>query len=208
MDRDLSEAKNRVRALETELDAAAQEKIRFQRDVKDNTRAHHRERDRSDDPAKVSNLASLIAALQLTTSLLDATNASCVAALLPGLQNLGFGFEHRSSTICRLDPDLEVIEKRVLPTTIARSARKTSKVQRPGDQNFQLSSMSLWRRLWAPWCVSPTAFSRADRALSNVGYDPQQGRISKRKPKTSFPATWSVDKNRLAQFLVLLLSAC
>ncbi len=133
VDRDLSEAKNRVRALETELDAAAQEKIRFQRDVKD-TRGRIIEMERSDDPAKVEQLSELNSRLSsLTTSLLDATNAEPeLAAQLPGLQNQALALSTElnnlqaqiqtlegdlKSELLPLDDQLEALEKQVKTKT-------------------------------------------------------------------------------------------
>jgi chromosome segregation ATPase len=133
VDRDLNEAKNRVRALETELDAAAQEKIRFQRDVKD-TRGRIIEMERSDDPAKVEQLSELNSRLSsLTTSLLDATNAEPeLAAQLPGLQNQALALSTElnnlqgqiqalegdlKSELLPLDDQLEALEKQVKTKT-------------------------------------------------------------------------------------------
>lgn len=133
VDRDLSEAKNRVRALEADLDAAAQEKIRFQRDVKD-TRGRIIEMERSDDPAKVEQLSELNSRLSsLTTSLLDATNAEPeLAAQLPGLQNQALALSTQlndlqgqiqalegdlKSELLPLDDQLEALEKQVKTKT-------------------------------------------------------------------------------------------
>ena len=133
VDRDLNEAKNHVRALEAELDAAAQEKIRFQRDVKD-TRGRIIEMERSDDPAKVEQLSELNSRLSsLTTSLLDATNAEPeLAAQLPGLQNQALALSTELNNLqgqiqtlegdlkrelIPLDDKLEALEKQVKTKT-------------------------------------------------------------------------------------------
>ena len=80
--------KENLEAMGRRVDAAAQEKVRFQRDVKD-TRSRIIEMERSDDPDKEEQLRELNSRLSsLTTSLLDATNAEPeLAAQLPGLQN-------------------------------------------------------------------------------------------------------------------------
>jgi len=147
VDRDLSEAKNRVRALEADLDAAAQEKIRFQRDVKD-TRGRIIEMERSDDPAKVEQLSELNSRLSsLTTSLLDATNAEPeLAAQLPGLQNQALALSTQlndlqgqiqalegdlKSELLPLDDQLEALEKQI--------KTKTSEIKTFGEQ---LASMT------------------------------------------------------------------
>jgi len=111
VEHDLTDAKNRVRALEADLDAVAQEKVRFQRDVKD-TRNRIIEVERSDDPDKVEQLSELNSQLSsLTTSLLDATNAEPeLAAQLPGLQNqvlaLSTQFNDLQGQIQALEGDL------------------------------------------------------------------------------------------------------
>ena len=112
VEKDLTDAKNRVRALEADLDATAQEKVRFQRDVKD-TRNRIIEVERSDDPDKVEQLSELNSRLSsLTTSLLDATNAEPeLAAQLPGLQNqvlaLSTQFNDLQGQIQALEGDLK-----------------------------------------------------------------------------------------------------
>lgn len=100
VEHDLAAAKNRVRSLEADLDAATQEKSRFQRDVKE-TRGRIIEMERSDDPAKVEQLSELNSRLNsLTTSLLDATNAEPdLAAQLPGLQNQALALSTQSNDL-------------------------------------------------------------------------------------------------------------
>ncbi len=129
VERNLTEAKNRVRALEADLDATAQEKARFQRDVKE-TRSRIIELERSDDPGIAEQLAQLNSRLSsLTTSLLDATNAEPdLAAQLPGLQNQALALNtelnsllgriqtlegDRDREIMPLEDQLEALEKQI-----------------------------------------------------------------------------------------------
>lgn len=142
VERNLTEAKNRVRALEADLDAAAGEKVRFQRDVKD-TRSRIIEMERSDDPNKAAQLGELNSRLSsLTASLLDATNAEPeLAAQLPGLQNEALSLStalndlhgqiqalenDRKNELLPIDEQLEALEKQI--------KTKTSEIKSFGEQ--------------------------------------------------------------------------
>lgn len=142
VERNLTEAKNRVRALEADLDAAAGEKVRFQRDVKD-TRSRIIEMERSDDPNKAAPLGELNSRLSsLTASLLDATNAEPeLAAQLPGLQNEALSLStalndlqgqiqalenDRKNELLPIDEQLEALEKQI--------KTKTSEIKSFGEQ--------------------------------------------------------------------------
>ncbi len=133
VERNLAEAKSQVRALETDLDATAQVKARYQREVKE-TRSRIIEMERSDDPAMLEQLEQLNNRLgNLTNSLLDATNAEPeLAAQLPGLQNQALALSTElndlqgqiqaleadmKSELLPLDDQFEALEKQIKTKT-------------------------------------------------------------------------------------------
>ena len=208
VDRDLNEAKNHVRALEAELDAAAQEKIRFQRDVKD-TRGRIIEMERSDDPAKVEQLSELNSRLSsLTTSLLDATNAEPeLAAQLPGLQNQALALSTELNNLqgqiqtlegdlkrelIPLDDKLEALEKQV--------KTKTSEIK-TFEEQLEPMATALGAQVEKARPLSPELtelYQKLDMILSKVDFKAE----AKNDVSSSLGA---VDKTASRNFYVLLL---
>jgi Chromosome segregation ATPases len=208
VDRDLNEAKNRVRALESDLDAAAQEKIRFQREVKD-TRGRIIEMERSDDPAKVEQLSELNSRLSsLTTSLLDATNAEPeLAAQLPALQNQALALSTQlndlqgqiqalegdlKSELLPLDDQLESLEKQI--------KTKTSEIKSFGEQLAPMAK-ALGAQVEKSRPLSPDLtelYQKLDMILSKVDFKSQA-----KEDVSSNLGT--VDKTASLNFYVLLL---
>ncbi len=208
VDRDLSEAKNRVRVLEADLDAAAQEKSRFQRDVKD-TRGRIIEMERSDDPDKVERLVELNSRLSsLTTSLLDATNAEPeLAAQLPALQNQALALSTQlnelqgqiqalegdlKSELLPLDDQLEALEKQI--------KTKTSEIKTFGEQLTPMAK-ALGAQVEKARPLSPELtelYQKLDMILSTVDFKAQA-----KEDVSSNLGT--VDKTASLNFYILLL---
>lgn len=208
VDRNLSEAKSRVRVLEADLDAAAQEKIRFQRDVKD-TRSRIIEMERSDDPAKVEQLSELNTRLSsLTTSLLDATNAEPeLAAQLPGLQNQALALSTElndlqgqvqaleadmKSELLPLDDQLEALEKQI--------KTKTSEIKSFGEQLAPMAK-ALGAQVEKARPLSPELtelYQKLDMILSKLDFKAEaKGDVASN--------LGAVDKTASLNFYVLLL---
>ncbi len=208
VDRDLSEAKNRVRSLEADLDAAAQEKVRFQRDVKD-TRGRIIELERSDDPDKGERLVELNSRLSsLTTSLLDATNAEPeLAAQLPGLQNQALAFSTQfndlqgqiqaleadvKNELLPLDDQLEALEKQI--------KAKTTEIKTFGEQLVPMAK-ALGVQVEQARPLSPELtelYQKLDMIISKVDF-----KAEAKNDITSNLGT--VDKTASLNFYVLLL---
>lgn len=208
VDHDLSDAKNRVRALEADLDAASQEKIRFQRDVKD-TRGRIIEMERSDDPDKVGQLSQLNSRLSsLTTNLIDATNAEPeLAAQLPGLQNQALALStqlndlqgqiqaleaDRKSELLPLDDQLETLEKQI--------KTKTSEIKTFAEQLAPMAK-ALGAQVEKARPLSPELtelYQKLDMILSKVDFKAQA-----KEDVSSNLGT--VDKTASLNFYVLLL---
>jgi chromosome segregation ATPase len=208
VDHDLTDAKNRVRALEADLDAASQEKTRFQRDVKD-TRGRIIEMERSDDPAKVEQLSELNSRLSsLTTSLLDATNAEPeLAAQLPGLQNQALALSTQlndlqgqiqalegdlKSELLPLDDQLESLEKQI--------KTKNSEIKSFGEQIGPMAR-ALGVQVEKARPLSPDLtelYQKLDMILSKVDFKAQ----AKEDVSSNLG---NVDKTASLNFYVLLL---
>ncbi len=208
VDHDLSDAKNSVRALEADLDAAAQEKVRFQRDVKD-TRGRIIELERSDDPDKGDRLVDLNSRLNtLTTSLLDATNAEPeLAAQLPGLQNQALALSTQfndlqgqiqalendlKSELLPLDDQLEALEKQI--------KTKTSEIKTFGEQLAPMAK-ALGAQVEKARPLSPELtelYQKLDMILSKVDFKAQ----AKEEVSSNLG---TVDKTASLNFYVLLL---
>ncbi len=208
VDHDLSDAKNRVRALEADLDAATQEKTRFQRDVKD-TRGRIIELERSDDPDKVGQLSQLNSRLSsLTTSLIDATNAEPeLAAQLPGLQNQALALSTQfndlqnqiqalegdlKSELLPLDDQLESLEKQI--------KTKTSEIKAFGEQLAPMAR-ALGAKVEAARPLSPDLtelYQKLDMIISKVEFKSQ----AKEDVSSNLGG---VDKTASLNFYVLLL---
>ena len=208
VEHDLNDAKNRVRALEADLDAASQEKIRFQRDVKD-TRGRIIELERTDDPDKGVRLVDLNSRLNtLTTSLLDATNAEPeLAAQLPGLQNQALAFSTQfndlqgqiqaleaelKSELLPLDDQLEALEKQI--------KTKTSEIK-SFDEQLGPMAKSLGAQVEKARPLSPDLtelYQKLDMILSKVDFKAQA-----KEDISSNLGT--VDKTASLNFYVLLL---
>jgi len=208
VEHDLNDAKNRVRALEADLDAASQEKIRFQRDVKD-TRGRIIELERSEDPDKGVRLVDLNSRLTtLTTSLLDATNAEPeLAAQLPGLQNQALALStqfndlqgqiqalesDQKSELLPLDDQLEALEKQI--------KTKTSEIKTFGEQLVPMAK-ALGAQVEKARPLSPgltELYQKLDMILSKVDFKAQA-----KEDVSSNLGT--VDKTASLNFYVLLL---
>jgi len=208
VDRDLTDAKFRVRSLEADLDAAAQEKVRFQRDVKD-TRGRIIEMERSDDPDKVQQLGELNSRLSsLTTSLLDATNVEPeLAAQLPALQNQALALSTQfndlqgqiqalegdlRSELLPLDDQLEALEKQI--------KTKTSEIKTFGEQLAPMSK-ALGVQVEKARPLSPELtelYQKLDMILSKVDFKAQ----AKQDVSSNLG---TVDKTASLNFYVLLL---
>ena len=208
VDHDLSDAKNLVRALEADLDAASQEKIRFQRDVKD-TRGRIIELERSEDPDKGVRLVDLNSRLTtLTTSLLDATNAEPeLAAQLPGLQNQALALStqfndlqgqiqalesDQKSELLPLDDQLEALEKHI--------KTKTSEIKTFGEQLVPMAK-ALGAQVEQARPLSPELtelYQKLDMIISKVDFKAQA-----KEDVSSNLGT--VDKTASLNFFVLLL---
>ena len=208
VDHDLSDAKNLVRALEADLDAASQEKIRFQRDVKD-TRGRIIELERSEDPDKGVRLVDLNSRLTtLTTSLLDATNAEPeLAAQLPGLQNQALALStqfndlqgqiqalesDQKSELLPLDDQLESLEKQI--------KTKTSEIKTFGEQLVPMAK-ALGAQVEKARPLSPELtelYQKLDMIISKVDFKAQA-----KEDVSSNLGT--VDKTASLNFFVLLL---
>ena len=208
VDHDLSDAKNGVRALEADLDAAGQEKVRFQRDVKD-TRGRIIELERSEDPDKGERLVELNSRLNtLTTSLLDATNAEPdLAAQLPGLQNQTLALSTQfndlqgqiqaleadlKSELLPLDDQLEALEKQI--------KTKTSEIKSFGEQLSPMAK-ALGVQVEKARPLSPELtelYQKLDMVISKVDFKAQA-----KEDVSSNLGT--VDKTASLNFYVLLL---
>jgi len=208
VDNDLADAKNRVRALEADLDAAAQEKIRFQRDVKE-TRGRIIELERSDDPEKGGQLSELNTRLNsLTTSLLDATNAEPeLAAQLPGLQNQALALSTQfndlqaqiqalegdlKNEVRPLDDQLESLEKQI--------KTKTAEIKAFGEQLAPMVK-ALGEQVEKARPLSPDLtelYQKLDMVISKVDFKEQA-----RQDVSSNLGT--VDKTASLNFYILLL---
>ncbi len=208
VEHELNDAKNRVRALEADLDAASQEKVRFQRDVKD-TRGRIIELERTDDPDKGERLVELNSRLStLTNSLLDATNAEPeLAAQLPGLQNQALAFSTQfndlqgqiqalegdlKSELLPLDDQLEALEKQV--------KTKTSEIKSFGEQLAPMAK-ALGEQVEKARPLSPDLtelYQKLDMILSKVDFKAQA-----KEDVSSNLGT--VDKTASLNFYVLLL---
>jgi chromosome segregation ATPase len=208
VDHELTDAKNRVRALEADLDGAAHEKVRFQRDVKD-TRGRIIELERSDNPAKAEQLVELNSRLNsLTTSLLDATNAEPeLAAQLPGLQNQALALSTQlndlqgqiqaleadmKDELLPLDDQLEAHEKQI--------KTKTSEIKSFGEQLAQMAK-ALGVQVEKARPLSPDLtelYQKLDMIISKVDFKTQA------KDDVS-SNLGSVDKTASHNFYVLLL---
>jgi chromosome segregation ATPase len=208
VEHDLTDAKNRVRALEADLDATAQEKVRFQRDVKD-TRSRIIEMERSDDPDKVEQLSELNSRLSsLTTSLLDATNAEPeLAAQLPGLQNqvlaLSTQFNDLQGQIQALEGDLK---SELLPLDDQLDAlEKQIKTKNSEIKNFEEQLAQMAKALGAqvekarPFSPELTElYQKMDTIMSKVDFKAQ----AKEDVSSNLGA---VDKTASRNFYLLLL---
>ena len=208
VDHDLNDAKNLVRALEADLDAAGQEKVRFQRDVKD-TRGRIIELERSDDPDKGERLVDLNSRLNtLTTSLLDATNAEPdLAAKLPGLQNQALALSTQlndlqgqiqtleadmKAELLPLDDQLEALEKQI--------KTKTSEIKSFGEQLAPMAK-ALGAQVEQARPLSPgltELYQKLDMIISKVDFKAQA-----KEDVSSNLGT--VDKTASLNFYVLLL---
>ena len=208
VDHELADAKNRVRALEADLDAASQEKIRFQRDVKD-TRGRIIELERSDDPEKGGQLVELNSRLSsLTTSLLDATNAEPeLAAQLPGLQNQALALSTQyndlqiqiqaleadmKGELLPLDDELEGLEKQL--------KTKASEIKTFGEQIVPMAK-ALGPQVEKARPLSPDLmelYQKLDMIMSKVDFKAQ----AKEDVVTNLG---TVDKTASLNFYVLLL---
>ncbi len=208
VEHDLTDAKNRVRALEADLDAAAQEKVRFQRDVKD-TRSRIIEMERSDDPDKVEQLRELNSRLSsLTASLLDATNAEPeLAAQLPGLQNQVLALSTQfndlqgqiqalegdlKSELLPLDDQLEALEKQI--------KTKSSEIKTFEEQLAQMAkALGVQVEKARPFSPELTElYQKLDVIISKVDFKAQ----AKEDVSSNLGA---VDKTASRNFYVLLL---
>lgn len=208
VEHDLTDAKNRVRALEADLDASAQEKVRFQRDVKD-TRSRIIEMERSDDPDKVEQLSELNSRLSsLTTSLLDATNAEPeLAAQLPGLQNQVLALSTQfndlqgqiqalegdlKSELLPLDDQLDALEKQI--------KTKNSEIKTFEEQLAQMAK-ALGAQVEKARPLSPELtelYQKMDTIMSKVDFKAQ----AKEDVSSNLGA---VDKTASRNFYLLLL---
>ena len=208
VDHDLADAKNRVRVLEADLDAASQEKIRFQRDVKD-TRGRIIELERTDDPDKGERLIELNSRLSsLTTSLLDATNAEPeLAAQLPGLQNQALALSTQfndlqgqiqsleadmKGELLPLDDQLDSLEKQI--------KTKTTEIKTFGEQLTPMAK-ALGAQVEKARPLSPELtelYQKLDMILSKVDFKAQA-----KEDVSSNLGT--VDKTASLNFYVLLL---
>ena len=208
VEHDLNDAKSRVRALEADLDAAGQEKVRFQRDVKD-TRGRIIELERSDDPEKGERLVELNSRLSsLTTSLLDATNAEPeLAAQLPGLQNQALALSTQfndlqgqiqaleadlKNELLPLDDQLEALEKQI--------KAKTTEIKTFGEQLVPMAK-ALGVQVEQARPLSPELtelYQKLDMIISKVDFKAQA-----KEDVSSNLGT--VDKTASLNFYVLLL---
>ena len=208
VEHNLADANSRMRLLEADLDAAAQEKARFQRDVKD-TRGRIIEMERSDDPAKVEQLSALNSRLTgLTASLLDAANAEPeLAAQIPGIQNQALALNTQfndlqvqiqaleadlKSELLPLDDQLESLEKQI--------KTKTSEIKTFGEQLAPMAK-ALGAQVEQARPLSPELtelYQKLDMILSKVDFKAQA-----KEDVSSNLGT--VDKTASLNFYVLLL---
>lgn len=183
VEHNLADANSRMRLLEADLDAAAQEKARFQRDVKD-TRGRIIEMERSDDPAKVEQLSALNSRLTgLTASLLDAANAEPeLAAQIPGIQNQALSLSTQlndlqgqiqalendmKNEVFPLDDQLDAIEKQI--------RNKTNEIKSFGEQLGPMAK-ALGVQVEKARPLSPELtelYQKLDMLISKVDYKSQ-----------------------------------
>ncbi len=183
VEHNLADANSRMRSLEADLDAASQEKSRFQRDVKD-TRGRIIELERSDDPDKGGQLVELNSRLSsLTTSLLDATNAEPeLAAQIPGIQNQALSLSTQlndlqgqiqalendmKNEVFPLDDQLDAIEKQI--------RNKTNEIKSFGEQLGPMAK-ALGVQVEKARPLSPELtelYQKLDMLISKVDYKSQ-----------------------------------